>query len=174
MVCEGRARPCWSWSAHGPRCEMRLSRSPLSPVPAVVLAGSILSWAKPAAGHRATGVQMAFRSVAGTSEAQHPKRAEALIPNRLLGYDHFHITISRRSMCATCPWQSKSQSFRVVRRRRWEHTVCRRGTSGARQNLTLNPLVHRATVRACSMHLPDHPLTVNLICTARLTSTRTL
>ena len=54
------------------------------------------------------------------------------------------------------------------------HTVCRRGTVGARQNLPLNLLVDVATVHACSIRLPDHPQAVKLICTVQLTSTHAL
>ena len=54
------------------------------------------------------------------------------------------------------------------------HTVCRRGTVGARQNLLLNLLVDVATVHACSIRLPDHPQAVKLICTVQLTSTHAL
>ena len=71
--CEALSAMC-SCSAHDPCCTMRLSRSPLSPLPTVVSAGSILTWVNPSAGRRATGAQTACISVVGMAEAGAPTR----------------------------------------------------------------------------------------------------
>ena len=163
-----------SCSAHGPRCAMRLSRCSLSWRSAMVLAGWILSWANPPAGRRATEVHMACKGSPDMGEAHHPDHpgsCRSCLPER-----ESRSTTSAMSRVSyqTHHWQSKSRRFQALRHGRWVHTVGQRCTIRARQNLPLNLLVDRATMRACSMHLPDHPLTVNLICTARLISTRTL
>jgi hypothetical protein len=84
------------------------------------------------------------------------------------------MTASRRVDVETMPRQSKSEAFFRLRRRRQVHTVGRRGTVEARRNLPLNPLIDRATVRACSFHHPDHLPLLAPACTVWLTSTLAL
>ena len=123
--CEALSAVC-SCSAHDPcRRTMRLSRSPLSPLPTVVSAGSILTWVNPSAGQRATGAQTACISVVGMAEAGAPTRPVAYFPRvkwqqaKSPGGRFAQTCVSRKV------WDSKVRRHLTGATRCCAHTVCR-------------------------------------------------
>ena len=151
---------------------MRLSRSPLKALPAMVSTGSILTWVDTVAGRWATSVQTACGSAAGKAEAGTPTRTDAYLARVKFGQSRSPMAALRQVFSDFMPWQSKSVAFSRLRHGRQVHRVCRRRTVGARRDLPLNLCVDPATVRACSLHLPDHPPLFTPIWTTLAASTR--
>ena len=144
-----------SCSAHGPSCAMRLSQDSLKDHPSVVRSGSICAGMLPAAAWRANDANSSLKYVAGMGEASPPTQSDASLASVRWQYVKPFTPPLRRVMLQCGSGTSKFSRFELVRHGRWVSRPGRPVTTGADQNLPLNPLVDPATLRACSSHLAN-------------------
>ena len=123
----------------------------------MVRSGSICAGMLPAAAWRANDANSSLKYVAGMGEVSPPTQSDASLASVRWQYAKPFTPPLRRVMLQCGSGTSKFSRFELVRHGRWVSRPGRPATTGAHQNLPLNPLVDPATLRACSSHLTYHP-----------------